>query len=272
MINPLKMTRFAVKSVAVPVKRKTKVLAKYIGVSTFGAALSFPVPKLVSPALRDDVVFLKNSIQLAKSKTNIVYPFNDYVVAWDRLNYKSNWGLDLSLLKSKVNIVLENQRKTVLKIMQDDKACLHPNKEQVADNIVRISRMLNLDPIEIACIAKKESHFSQKVSAKNPKGVMQIVEITVKDMFQREHLYHPHLQTLKKDYPTHETLFKAIQNNALVNMEVGALSYGMRLQQAGGNVFNALKRYNASPLQEDYAKTVYNDILKYRKFCKNLEI
>lgn len=272
MINPLKLARHAVRTVAVPVKNKTKVFAKYIGISAVGATVAFPVPKLMSPTLRDEVVFLKKSMQAQKNKTNIVYPFNNYVVSWEKMKNTYNWGLDLSFLEPKVDVVLEKQRKTVLKIMQDDKACLHPNKEQVANNLVQIARMINVDPIELACIAKKESHFSQKAIQKGPKGVMQIVEITVKDMFQREHLYHSHLKTLKKDYPTHKALFNAIQNNALVNMEVGALTYSMKLQQAKGNVFNALKKYNASYLQDTYAETVYKDILKYRKFYKSLEI
>lgn len=272
MINPLKMARQTVKTVVLPVKSKAKFFAKYIGISAVGATVAFPVPKLMAPALRDEVVFLKKSIQASTPKTNIIYPFNNYVISWEKMKNTYNCGFELSILKPKVDVVFEKQRRTVLKIMQDDKACLHPNKEQVADNIVKIARKMNLDPIEVACIAKKESHFSQKAIKKAPKGVMQIVEITVKDMFQRELLYHPHLKVLKTDYPTHKELFNAIQNNALVNIEVGALTYGMKLQQAKGNVFNALKKYNASSLQEEYAQTVYNDILKYRKFYKNLDI
>ncbi len=266
------MVRYATKAAVLPVKNKAKAFAKYIGVSAIGATVALPMPKLMNPILRDEVVLLKKAQQTVKPKTSIAYPFNNYAVSWEALKDNATWGLDVSFFKLKKDTIFEKQRQTVLKIMQDDKACLHPNKEQVADNIVRISRMVNVDPIEIACIAKKESHFSQKFIEKAPKGVMQIVEITVKDMFQREHLYHSRVKELKKDYPTYQKLFEALQTNALVNMEVGAITYGMKLQQTKGQVFEALRRYNASPLQDDYAKTVYGDILKYREFYKNLEI
>lgn len=272
MINPLRMVRYATKAAVLPVKNKAKAFAKYVGVSAIGATVALPMPKLITPTLRDEVVFLRQPMKSVGSKTSIVYPFNNYVVAWEQLKDRCVWGVELPIFKLKTDAVWEKQRQTVLRIMQDDKACLHPNKEQVADNIVRISRMVNVDPIEIACIAKKESHFSQKFIEKAPKGVMQIVEITVKDMFQREHLYHSRVKELKKDYPTYQKLFEALQTNALVNMEVGAITYGMKLQQTKGQVFEALRRYNASPLQDDYAKTVYGDILKYREFYKNLEI
>lgn len=272
MINPLKMVHYATKVVAVPVKKKARTLAKYVGVSTISATVALPLPKLMNPILRDEVVLLKKAQQTVKPKTSIAYPFNNYAVSWEALKDNATWGLDVSFLKLKKDTIFEKQWQTVLKIMEDDKACLHPNKEQVANNIVKISRMVDVDPIVVACIAKKESHFSQKSIAKSPKGVMQIVEITVKDMFQREHLYHSRLKELKQVYPTQEKLFQAIQTNALVNMEVGAITYGMKLQQAKGDVFNALRKYNASPLKDDYAKTVYSDIVKYRKFYNNLEI
>ena len=158
------------------------------------------------------------------------------------------------------------QKHMIFKIMEEDKNLpLNLNKNKMASTILNISNELGADPITIACIIKQETHFHSGLNGNGAKGLMQITRITVKDMYQkgRARLYHDALNDLKKDHPTHKSLFSELQNHDSINIKVGAMAYLMRLQQSGGNVKQALKNYNGSSLKERYAREVFGDIQKY---------
>ena len=181
-------------------------------------------------------------------KTNFITPVSNYVLKPSSINNKK--------LKKQI----------ILKIMNDDKSLpQNLNKNKMAETILNVSNELGVDPIILSCIIKKETHFKSGLDGKGAKGLMQITGITIKDMYQkgRARLYHDALNDLKKDHPTHKSLFSELQNHDSINIKVGAMAYLMRLQQSGGNVKQALKNYNGSSLKERYARAVFGDIQKY---------
>lgn len=166
------------------------------------------------------------------------------------------------------------QKNVVLKIMDDDKNLpQNLDKNKMASTILNIANELGADPITVACIIKQETHFKSGLNGGGPKGLMQITGITVKDMYQkgRDRLYHGALNDLKKDYPTHISLFKELQNQDSINIKVGTIAYMMRLQQSNGNVKTALRNYNGSSIKEKYATEVFENIQKYSAIYKKLK-
>ncbi len=77
--------------------------------------------------------------------------------------------------------------------------CKTADKNKIAENIINLSNEYGADPIHIACIVKKESHFTENINKGPAKGLMQITKITVKDMYQRPDLYHSGLDEIKKN-------------------------------------------------------------------------
>lgn len=189
-------------------------------------------------------------------KTNFITPVSNYVLKPSSINNKK--------LKKQI----------ILKIMNDDKSLpQNLNKNKMAETILNVSNELGVDPIILSCIIKKETHFKSGLDGKGAKGLMQITGITIKDMYQkgRDKLYHSALNDIKKDYPTSSSLFGALQTNDSINIKIGAMVYMMKLAEAKGNMFNALKKYNASSTKESYAREVLANIKKYTAEYENLK-
>ena len=101
---------------------------------------------------------------------------------------------------------LDCQKKIVFSIIEEDKNCPKDiDKEKLAEKILSIALDYGVDPIDIACIVKRESHFHTNAVGGNARGLMQITPIVVKDMFQpgRSELYHEKLKTLNYDGMIH---------------------------------------------------------------------
>lgn len=170
----------------------------------------------------------------------------------------------IMLLKKSEFIKLKKQKALVLKIMQEDKNCSpSTDKNKIADYIVILSKEYNIDPVFIACIAKKETHFTENLNGKNGKGMMQLTSIAVKDMYTRPNLYHSGLNKIKEKYPTYESLFEAIQSDPELNLKIGIIAFAQRLNNAKGNLKIALQNYNGSSQKIAYANDIMKDIQKY---------
>ena len=169
----------------------------------------------------------------------------------------------LMILQKSKELHLKHQKKLVLKIMNDDKYCLSTDKNSLSERIVNISDEYGVKPVYIASIVKKESHFCENVNKGAGKGLMQVTEIAVKDMYLRPKLYHSGLNKIKEKYPTHQSLFKAIQSDSELNLRVGIIAFLQRLEKAKGNVKIALQNYNGSSRKIAYANDVMKDIAKY---------
>ncbi len=159
---------------------------------------------------------------------------------------------------------LKRQQAMVLQIMREDKnCCTYVDKKKLAENIVKCSNEYGADPIHIACIVKQESHFTENVNKKSGKGLMQLTQIAVKDMYVRPNLYHPGLKKIKEKYPTYEKLFAAIQTDPELNLRVGIIAFIQRLENASGNVRIALQNYNGSSGKIAYANEIMKNIKQY---------
>lgn len=250
-------------------KTKPRKVLSYVSICTLTPITSFYNGKVVAPAVMADIESAQKTL-----KEVVIKPVNRKFVEpiLDPKTFQINWGDYIknynfqyqSLLRPK-QFWGEKYTKILLKIMDEDKACKILDKEKLAKQIILVANEYEIDPIVMACIAKKESHFSQNVSNKAFKGMMQITKISIDDMYQkhREHLYMPYIKEIKERYKSSSELFKAIEDDSLLNIRVGALVYASKLKKTKGNLFESIKIYNNSHLKEQYAKSVYSDVQKY---------
>ena len=267
MIKNIKNLGFQTKSLLRKVNPRS--LITYTGIFAVSSAVNWQAAKVVAPNVMADIARAQRSTKeivvkpikktLADSCiNNKIYPIN-----WE--NYIKNHSFKLQPFFKNEDNFQSKQVKLLVRIMDDDKACKVNNKEELASHILQVANEYKVDPVVLACIAKKESHFEQNVSNKTLKGIMQIGKISVDDMYQkhREYLYMPYIKDIKEKYKSSQELFKAIGEDSLLNIKVGALVYKSKLQKAQGNVFDSIKFYNNSSLKERYANSVYSDVNHY---------
>ncbi len=266
--------------------KKIKKLAKAMELSAMGTLAAMQAGYLVRMPIIDQFVKTaaspKSDILITKLPEGVKMGPMPYVASKTTDVFMDSLFRLNNYVKPLYNYVIHKatqqesllQKKIILKIMEEDKNLpKNMNKNKMASTILNIANELGADPITIACIIKQETHFNSGLNAKGPKGLMQITNITVKDMYQkgRERLYHDALNDLKKDHPSSAALFSALQKHDSINIKVGAMAYMMRLQQSGGNVKQALKNYNGSRLKERYARDVFSDIQRYTAEYKKLK-
>ena len=250
-------------------KIKPRKALSYIGICTLAPIASFYNGKVVAPAVKADIARSQNNIKevvvkpVKKMIHESCFDTKTFQINWE--NYIKNHNYNYNPVFSLKDDILEKNIKLLLKVMNEDKACKVLNKEKLARQIVQVANDYNINPLVLASIAKKESHFTQEVSGKAFKGIMQIGKISIDDMYQkhREHIYMPYLKDIKEKYKSSVELFKAVEDDSLLNIRVGALVYLSKLKKAKGNVFEAIKIYNNSSLKNKYANKVYNDIKQY---------
>ena len=186
-------------------------------------------------------------------------------ISWNRLQKRVKEGQAVHI-KALEAIVLKRQKAKVLAIINEDKNCINSKrKNEIAEYIARISMEYGVDPVQIACIAKKETHFTENVISINGKGMMQITQISVEDMYLRPNFYDKKLQKITSKYKTYKDLYKALQTKPQLNMRIGVILYKAKLRAAKGNVKTALMNYNGSSVKYKYAADVYADIQKYKE-------
>lgn len=153
---------------------------------------------------------------------------------------------------------------SVTRIMNEDKSFTsHNQKDKIAAQIVRIAQKYEINPVHIACIAKKESHLTPNLNGKTTKGMMQITMGAVRPMYKYPQNFSPKLNEIKKFYPTAEKLFDALGKNPELNLEIGTIYFKTCLKLCKGNLKKALEMYNNSSKKEQYARDVIANIKKY---------
>jgi len=163
-----------------------------------------------------------------------------------------------------INTKIKNH---IAKIIKDDenRGNSKYSPEQISTLIVKTAEKYKVDPLIVASIAKQETHFTQELSNKNGKGMMQITTIALKDMYIRSDIYGKEVKPLLDKYGTYDKLLKAAKSNPAVNIEVGTALFKAKLSSAKGNLTKALQNYNGSSLKISYAKNVqkyYNEMKK----------
>lgn len=166
-------------------------------------------------------------------------------------------------IKSKL---FENDIKVVKDIINGDKdAPRNLNRDKMAEMIVEAAYAAKVDPVIIAHIARRESDFNQFADNGTGKGIMQLTPISIEDMYQRPNIYEPELLPILKRYKTPQRLFEALKKNPELNIKLGAFLFKAKLNQAHGNVRNALILYNSSNIKYKYADAVMHNINNTRK-------
>ncbi len=170
----------------------------------------------------------------------------------------------IMLVKKAEENYLKRKKAIIAMIMKEDKnLALGADTAKIAENIVKVAQEYGADPIHIACIAKKETHFTENINKGAAKGMMQVTPIVSKDMFQRPNIYHEKLSDITSKYKNSNELYKDLQKKPLLNLRVGTLLYLSHLKNSQGNIRQALMKYNGSKRKAAYAETVLKDIRKY---------
>lgn len=151
----------------------------------------------------------------------------------------------------------------VMSIINEDRDCpKNLDKLKMTQMILKISKEFSVDPVVIACILRKETHFNH-VIGKNGQGLMQLTRISIKDMFQRPNIYDKKLDEIKKKYPSESLLYEAIKKDPELNMKIGVILFKAKYEAANGNLTKALENYNGSPQKKHYAKYIMYMINSY---------
>ena len=151
----------------------------------------------------------------------------------------------------------------VLNVINEDKHCAkNVDKIKMAQMILKVAKEFCIDPVVLACIIRQETHFTPQYG-KNGQGYMQLVKISIEDMFQRPKIYDKKLEEIKKRYPTPELLYEAIKKDPELNIRIGVILFKAKYNAADGNLALALKNYNGSSIKEKYSKDVMGMIRQY---------
>lgn len=262
------------------VKKRAKDFFTYVTIGTAGTFASWNMSKIITQPMVDEFVAMRpktavfqqvNKVKTSVKKT-IAYNPNPDLTQSQKMT--KEFFEKINPLKRTVDNKLEKQKKIVLDIMNEDKNCPYViDRSKLAQDIVLVANKYGVDPIETACIVKKESHFFSNPNGHTGKGLMQLTSSPTKDMFQegRDTLYHRAIEDLKKTYRNPSALYKAVQANDIVNLNVGTALYLFHLKNTHGNVYKALRLYNGSSAQNSYAKDVLCEINKYKKIYQKME-
>ena len=116
----------------------------------------------------------------------------------------------------------------------------------------------NLSPLIIDMLGNETGGyvFTDKV-LKNPKsqfkGVMQTGPAALKGLYaDKTSSDAKYIKELKKKYPTTDKLYKAIQTDVELGLQVGILVFKMILRSKQGNVKNSLKQYCGNQYSYNY--------------------
>lgn len=190
-----------------------------------------------------------------------------------------------SAIKRIEEAALQKKREKIQEIIANDTdAPKNINKEKIADMIIEAANETGIDPVVLASIAKKESHFNQNVPVNNGSGIMQLTTISVKDMYLRPGVYDPTMKKLIKKYGTFENvvaakkkdpsielgsfgnmlvkygsadkLIAAMRRDPQLNFKLGGYLFKAKLANANGNLQKALEDYKTGAGKIAYAKTV----------------
>lgn len=242
-----------IKAIAIKAKHIPTVAKKQLTRLELGAIGAMSICGVSTGATINEVRNFKNVIQERK------------VISWEKavaIQAKANKE---SILQKTKEALYKQQKMAVMKIMEEDANCaLGIDKDKIAHQIVKFANEYKADPVVIACIAKKETHFTENLNAKSGKGMMQVTSIAIKELWQNPSGYHAKLEEITKAYGSQKEFYKAIQNKPSLNLRVGIILFQGILEKEGGNLTSALKKYNGSPNKVKYASAIMQDVKKYR--------
>lgn len=250
-------------------KRRTQEFITTVTISTAGSGLFFNNSKALQSLTTD--LFVQSHKRVVKQMLPSI----------DSCKTKSlPIGFDWNLLKATpkfeplyrtnptfpntISLKLHPQKPIIEKIMEEDKSFTsYDKKSTIASLIVSISQKYGINPIHIACIAKKESHLTPDINSKNARGMMQITMGALRPMYKYPQNFSPKLDEIKKVYPTAEQLYTALGSNPKLNIEIGTIYFQTCLRINKGNLKKALEMYNNSNKKVQYANDVLANIKKY---------
>lgn len=199
--------------------------------------------------------------------------------------------------KTPEEILYENRTLAIKSVIEEDpETPKDVDTTKLANMIMQTGKETGVEPLVIACICKKETHFDQGKNVSSGKGIMQITSIVTEDMFQRFQLYEPKTKVLiekygslekafqakKKNpsinlgdfgemlykYKTPEKLYAALQKDAGLNLKCGAYLMKFHLASNNGDLRKSLEDYNATSDKHNYAKKVISYITNSKCLVK----
>ncbi len=189
----------------------------------------------------------------------------------------------------------ERRTKAIASIIKEDPSTPKDvSQQELALEIHRNTKETGIDPLLLVCLCKKETHFDQKRSGNNGKGITQLTSIAMADMYQRAQLYDDTLKvliskykTLDKvfaaknnnpklylgdfgemlyKYKTPENLYNAIKKDRNLNLKCSAYAIKFHLNATNGDVRKALENYNTTYEKKEYA----SNIIRYMESARAL--
>lgn len=179
-------------------------------------------------------------------------------------------------------------------IEEDVSAPKNINQRELALEIMKNAQIVGVDPLLLACICKKESHFNQNIPSTGGRGIAPVTHYVPDDMYARPEVYDKRLAQLIDEYKslnkvfaakkanpklelgdfgemlykykTSDALCKALKNDRELNLRCAAYSIRFHLKEANGDVRTALEDYNTTADKKNYATKV----MKYMDNAKAL--
>lgn len=270
------------------VKKKTRDLMTAVTISTAGAASIYNSSKVVPQLMADE--FLRSSRYIAEPAAKKLHfeKIKTLPAGFDWLNMKpskqfeppfskgANPSSDIfkpvfwteenaaDAIETTMRMIFAQKAQAVTRIMEEDKNFTSHNiKDTIAAQIVRIAQKYEMNPVHIACIAKKETHLTPNLNGNGTKGMMQVTMGALRPMYKYPQNFSPKLDEIKKLYPTAGELFEELGKNPELNLEVGTIYFQTCMRICKGNLLKALEMYNNSANKEQYAKDVLKNIKRY---------
>ncbi len=183
---------------------------------------------------------------------------------------KTNENKAIKSLKSRIEDIeqkaYQRQKETITQIIKEHpRARKNVNADEMADMIIKAGRETGVDPIVIAHIAGQETGYEQNVPTNNGSGIMQLVTITIKDMYQRPNYYGGNIKSILDKYKTPEKLMEAARKDPQLNLILGAYCFKAKNKLAKGDLKKALEYYNSTSLKYTYSNTIYARVQKARE-------
>ncbi len=179
----------------------------------------------------------------------------------------------------------ERRTKAIASVIAEDSSTPKSvNPTELALEIMKNAQIVGVDPLLLACICKKESHFDQNIPSSGGRGIGQITHWVPDDMYARPELFDERLaQLIKKHgslknvfaekranpklelgdlgeilykYKTSDNLYKALKNDRELNLRCAAYTIRFHLRNANGDVRTALENYNTTKDKKYYVRKV----------------
>ena len=253
-------------------QKKAKQLMAAVTISSICSISIFNQVKFAPKMLRDEFVRQSSIFKKAEIKTITALPNKKnttntkLLFDWKNIPIYSPEAIQAEKMAKEAKKIFDRKKLVVTQIMEEDKDFTSfSDKDSIAAQIVAASDRYGINPVYIACIVKKESHFTPNINNKQTKGMMQITMGAVGPMFKYPQHYSENLNILKQKYNSPQKYFEALGYDSELNIETGTILFKTCLELSKGNLEKALRMYNGSKNKEKYARLVLKDIKLYEK-------